>query len=51
MALVPLLITILVLAVAFWLVARYVPDPFRMILLVVLGIIAVVWVVRYLGIR
>lgn len=44
-----ILIVLLVLAGAFYLVARFVPDPFRWVVLLVLAVITILWVLRTLG--
>lgn len=49
MSLIAILIVLLVLAAAFYLVARYVPEPFRWIGLLVLAIITIIWVIKVVG--
>lgn len=49
MSIVGILIVLLVLAAAFYLVSRYVPDPYRWIAMLVLAVITIIWVLRVLG--
>lgn len=49
MSILGIVLVIVVLAVAFYLVSRYVPDPFRWVALLILGVIVIVWVVQVLG--
>lgn len=49
MSLVSILIIFLVIALGFWLVYRYSPEPLRTILLWVISIALVVWLLYVLG--
>lgn len=49
MSLVSILIIFLVIALGFWLVYKYSPEPLRTILLLVISIALVVWLLYVLG--
>ena len=50
MSIAALLIVLLVLIAAFYLVATYVPEPARIVLLIILGVVTVFWALKVSGI-